>query len=99
MDLGFSKRFKSYTMKKFYALWNSCSDFDIPDDVAEYLLPKPYGDDVEAIGRWYIEYNTFIYTDKNGKIKRIKGSAFSRNDHAKHYPRCIISEGKVIYEG
>jgi len=86
-------------MKKFYALWNSCSDFDIPDDVAEYLLPKPYGDDGEAIGRWYIEYNTLIYTDKNGKIKQIKGSRFSRNNQAKQYPSCIMDDDTVIYRG
>jgi hypothetical protein len=86
-------------MKKFYALWNSCSDFDIPDDVAEYLLPQPYGDDVGAIGRWYIEYNTLIYTDKNRIIQRIEGSPFSRNNHAMKYPSCIMDEETVIYRG
>ena len=59
---------------KITATWNAYSDFVIPDDVAEYLKPKPYGADLEAIGRWYIRYNTLYYNDKEGCEKRIEGN-------------------------
>ena len=60
-------------MKKI-ATWNAYSDFIIPDDVAEYLKPEPYGADLEAVGRWYIRYNTLYYNDKEGREKRIEGN-------------------------
>ena len=59
---------------KILAIWNAYSNFVIPDDVAEYLQPEPYGADLEAVGRWYIRWNTLYYNDKEGREKSIKGS-------------------------
>jgi hypothetical protein len=60
-------------MKTLCATWLAYTHFDIPDDVAEYLQPKPYGANLQAVGRWYIRWNTLYYNDKEGREKEIQG--------------------------
>jgi len=56
-------------MKRMCATWYAYSDFAIPDDVYEYLLPEPYGADTEAIGRWYIRYDVYTTTIRKEEHK------------------------------
>ncbi len=60
-------------MKKLLSVWRSTSEFQIPDEVAEYLHPEPFGDP-DTIGYWYIRYNDLYYIDKHGYGKTIRGS-------------------------
>lgn len=82
-------------MKTVSAVWYAYTHFDIPDDVAEYLKPKPYGDDLEAIGRWYIRYNTLYYNDKEGIEQEIEGTDFECEMKT---PEKIEEEGEYLYE-
>lgn len=82
-------------MKRITATWNSYSDFAIPDDVYEYLLPEPYGKDLEAVGRWYIRYNILYYNDKEGCEKKIEGKNLELDAKL---PTCIENEDEVVYE-
>jgi hypothetical protein len=79
---------------KFIATWNYYSNFDIPDDVYEYLHETPYGDN--TAGRWYIRYNTLHYLDKEMRECEIQGD---EPDGDCKLPTTIEDEdGNVIYE-
>jgi hypothetical protein len=81
------------------ATWNAYSDFAIPDDVYEYLLPEPYGADLEAVGRWYIRYNTLYYNDKEGREQEIEGTKIEVDEGACKIPNSITNdEDEVVYE-
>lgn len=82
-------------MKTLSATWNAYTDFVIPDDVYEYLLPEPYGADLEAVGRWYIRWNTFYYNDKEGREQQIEGK---EPEVDCKLPTCIENEDEVIYK-
>jgi len=82
-------------MKRITATWSAYSDFAIPDDVYEYLLPEPYGSDLEAVGRWYIRYNTLYYNDKEGREQKIEGKELEVDCKL---PTCIENEDEVVYE-
>lgn len=85
------------TTKRISAVYNAYSEFEIPADVYEYLLPKPYGADKEAVGRWYIRHNTLYYNDKEGREQRIKGSMIDVDEDCK-IPRIITNdEDEEIY--
>jgi hypothetical protein len=74
MDLTFSNQFRSYSMKTITATYNYYIDFDIPDDVYEYLQPQPKGKDLKAVGRCYILNGTFHYNDTEGIERQIEGN-------------------------
>ena len=85
-------------MKRMSATWNAYSEFAIPDDVYEYLLPEPYGADTEAIGRWYIRWNTLYYNDKEGREQKIEGTMIEVDEDCK-IPRIITNdEDEDVYE-
>jgi hypothetical protein len=82
-----------------YATWNAYSDFIIPDDVYEYLLPEPYGADLEEVGRWYIRYNTLYYNDKEGRTQEIEGTKIAVDEGGCKIPRIITNdEDEDVYE-
>jgi hypothetical protein len=86
-------------MKRISATWNAYSDFAIPDDVYEYLLPEPYGVDTEAVGRWYIRYNTLYYNDKEGREQQIEGTKIEVDEGGCKIPSSITNdEDEVVYE-
>lgn len=79
---------------KFSATWNYYSDFEIPDDVYEYLHEKPYGDN--TAGRWYIRYNTLHYLDKEMRECEIQGG---EPDGDCKLPTTVEDEdGEILYE-
>jgi hypothetical protein len=81
------------------ATWNAYSDFVIPDDVYEYLLPEPYGADTEAIGRWYIRYNTLYYNDKEGRTQEIQGTKIEVDEGGCKIPQSITNdEDEEVYK-
>lgn len=83
-------------MKTIYATWNAYTNFDIPDDVYEYLLPEPYGADLEEVGRWYIRWNTFYYNDKEGREQEIQGK---EPEVDCKIPQSIVNDDdEVVYE-
>jgi hypothetical protein len=86
-------------MKVLRAWWLCSSSFDIPSDVAEYLLPEPYGPDTEAVGRWYIRYNTLYYNDKEGRTQEIEGSEILADYGSCKIPHSITDEeGEEVYK-
>jgi len=98
-DIGSSKIPSHKKMKRMYATWNAYSDFAIPDDVYAYLLPEPYGADTEAIGRWYIRYNTLYYNDKEGRTQEIQGTKIEVDEGGCKIPQSITNdEDEVVYE-
>ena len=82
-------------MKRLSATWYAYSDFNIPDDVYEYLLTEPYGEDTEAIGRWYIRFNVLYYNDKEGRTQEIEGTRIEVDEGGCKIPRIITNDEDV----
>lgn len=90
-----------YRMKRDIRAWWSCaSRFEIPDDVAEYLHTKPYGDDPDEVGHWYIRYNTLYYNDKEGIRQEIEGTEILADYGGCKIPEMVddVETGDVLYE-
>ena len=88
-------------MKREIRAWWSCaSHFEIPDDVAEYLHTKPCGDDPDAVGYWFIRYNTLYYNDNKGIQQVIEGSEILADYGGCKFPDVIddTDTGDVLYE-
>jgi hypothetical protein len=56
------------------ATYNFYVEYEIPDDVYEYLEPQPKGKDLKAVGRWWVLNYVFHYNDKEGIERQIKGN-------------------------
>lgn len=83
--------------KRISAVYNAYSEFEIPADVYDYLLPEPYGANKEEVGRWYIRHNTLYYNDKEGKEQEIEGSMIEVDEDCK-IPRIITNdEDEEVY--
>ena len=86
-------------MKRMCATWFAYSDFNIPDDVYAYLLPEPYGANLEEVGRWYIRYNVLYYNDKEGREQQIEGSEILADEGCSKIPHSITNDDdEVVYE-